>query len=200
MSYVTSQLVFFVQLARIATRAHVVPLEVISPVSLEPEDEYTEYFGVAVKKGDGAVIVFSAEDAARPFLTANEKMWEFFEPELRKRLSQLDESATTTDRVHAVLLELLPGGAATVDSVAQKLGTSTRTLQRQLKDEGENFQVILNRTREDLAKHYLKSSNLTGSEISFLLGFNDPNSFSRAFHVWTGTTPEQARSTLREII
>ena len=48
-----------------------------------------------------------------------------------------------------------------------------------------------------VARHYLKSSNLTGAEISFLIGYDDPNSFFRAFHTWTGTTPEQTRRLLR---
>ena len=44
-----------------------------------------------------------------------------------------------------------------------------------------------------LAMHYLKSSPMSGAEISFLLGYEDPNSFVRAFSGWTGTTPESAR-------
>ena len=30
-------------------------------------------------------------------------------------------------------------------------------------------------------------------EISFLLGFEEPNSFFRAFNEWTGRTPETVR-------
>ena len=37
---------------------------------------------------------------------------------------------------------------------------------------------------------------MSGAEISFLLGFKDPNSFFRAFNAWTGTTPERARREL----
>jgi AraC-like DNA-binding protein len=65
-------------------------------------------------------------------------------------------------------------------------------------DSRERARAVLNRTREELARHYLGSSALTGAEISFLLGFEDPNSFFRAFHSWTGETPERVRTTLQK--
>ena len=74
---------------------------------------------------------------------------------------------------------------------------SKRTLQRRLEEEGENFRVLINRCRENLARHYLSNTNLSGYEIAFLLGFEDPNSFYRAFMAWTGQTPETVRGSLR---
>jgi AraC-like DNA-binding protein len=198
-SLVAFELVFFVQLSRIATRTRICPLEVRAPRPPEPEDAYTEFFGVVMQQGSSPMISFKPADAERPFLTANEKMWQFFEPELRKRLSELDKSATTADRVQAALLELLPCGQASIEPVSRKLGTSTRTLQRRLTQEGKSFQSLLNSTREDLAKHYLKNSDISGAEISFLLGFDDPNSFFRAFHTWAGETPGQVRRILQRI-
>jgi AraC-like DNA-binding protein len=82
-------------------------------------------------------------------------------------------------------------------AVSSRLAVSTRTLQRRLNAENTSFQLLLNRTREQLARHYLKGSTMSGAEISFLLGFEDPNSFFRAFHSWTGETPEQARTLMR---
>lgn len=193
-SLVATELVFFVQLGRIATRSRLCPLDVRAPHPPEPKDAYTDYFGVEAQSGPSPLMTFKAEDAARPFLTANEKMWQFFEPDLQKQLSELDGFATTAERVCAALLELLPGGVASMSAVSRKLGTSSRTLQRRLQQEGATFQGLLNKTRENLAKNYLKTSNLSGVEISFLLGFEDSNSFFRAFHAWTGETPEQARS------
>ena len=196
---VAAELVFFVQLARIATRERVVPLQVRAPHLPEPARAYTDYLGVEVRRGPRPRVAFSPADGARPFLTANEGMWEFFEAELRTRLSELDATSSTRERVHGVLLEMLPGGTASMDAVARKLGTSSRTLQRRLQQEGTTFQVVLNGTREELARHYLKRSNMTGAEISFLLGYEDPNSFFRAFHAWTGETPEQARVVMQEM-
>lgn len=195
---VLAELVFFVQLARICTRAHVRPLEVRSNVDLGvPAAELEAFFGAPVTTGETVQLRFSAEDATRPFLTVNDAMWRFFQPELRRRLSELDTDASTADRVAAALLEMLPSGTASTDAVSSKLGMSKRTLQRRLSAEGLTFQQLLDRTRERLARHYLGSSTMTGAEISFLLGYEDPNSFFRAFHAWTGQTPETVRASLR---
>jgi AraC-like DNA-binding protein len=190
------ELAYCLRLARLGTRRPVRARAVTCPRPLEPAHVYAAYFGVAVEVGPPALEV-AAEDAAAPFLTANAAMWRCFEPELRRRLAELDASATTAERTRAALLELLPSGAASVASVAARLGVSARTLQRRLQEEGTSFQRALDQTREGLARHYLRSTGLAGPEISFLLGFEDPNSFVRAFHDWTGTTPEQLRAQLR---
>ncbi len=187
------ELVFLVKLIRLATREHVVPLRVGSLAALHPHDVYARCLGVPVATTSRHQIVFRRQDAERPFLTANEAMWEGFEPALRRRLADLDASETLGQRVRAALLEALPGGHNSMDDVAEKLGLSKRTLQRRLRAESTTFKAILNETREHLARHYLSRTELPAAEIAFLLGFEDPNSFFRAFHNWTGLTTEQVR-------
>jgi AraC-like DNA-binding protein len=194
---VATELVFFTQLARLATREKIRPLKVTTTRPPSPAKDYTSYFGVEVRRGTRHAITFSAKDARRPFLTANEKMWQFFEPSLQKRLSELEEKASLSDRVRAALLEMLPGGSASMNAVSSKLRTSSRTLQRRLSAEGGSFQRVLDQTREELARHYLGKTAMSGAEISFMLGYEDPNSFFRAFHKWTGQTPERVRESLR---
>ncbi len=67
-SLVLTELVFFVQLARIATRVRVCPLEASSPVLPKQRREYTEFFGVPVRQGDRIRLRFASADASRPFL------------------------------------------------------------------------------------------------------------------------------------
>jgi len=192
-----AELAFLVRLARMATREHVRPtaLRVVDV----PADvaAYEAWFGARLSRGDRPTVTFSREDAERPFLTANEPMWKMFEPELRRRLAQLEDSATVAERVRAVLLESLPSGQSAMDDVASRLATSKRTLQRRLKREGTSYQAVLTDTREQLARHYLARTALTCAEISFLLGYEEPNSFFRAFHDWTGDSPERVRQALR---
>ncbi len=191
------ELTYCVRLARLGTRTQVTPRAVTCPFPLEPVAAYRAYFGVDVERGPDAAVEFAAEDAAAPFLTARAGMWSFFEPELRRRLAEVEAGATTTVVARAALLELLPSGRASVLAVAARIGVSARTLQRRLADEGTSFQQVLDGTREELARHYLGTTSMAGAEISFLLGFEEPSSFVRAFHDWTGVTPEQMRNQLR---
>ena len=80
-------------------------------------------------------------------------------------------------------------------AVTTHLAVSSRTLQRQLRLEGTTFQAVLASTREDLARHYLSHGAMRAAEIAYLLGYDDTNSFYRAFRSWTGTTPETLRAT-----
>jgi AraC-like DNA-binding protein len=192
-SLAAMELVFIVHLFRLATREQIRPLLVSGAASMLKDKQYTEYFGIKPQYGTGNELRFSSRDMLRPFLSENKKMWKFFEPELNKRLSDIGSGASFSEKVRSCLFELLPGGLCSVEDVADKLAVSKRTLQRYLSEENTSFQKELNTTREKLAKHYLKNQELSGSQISFLLGFNDPNSFVRAFHSWTGETPGKAR-------
>ncbi len=188
------ELAFWVALARLGTRTRVSPVRVTMPDP--PRDAaaaYEEYLGVPLRPGPASVVVFGALDARRPFLTENAEMWQVFEPELRRRLADLDRVESTAQRVHAALLELLPAGQATASGVARRLALSSRTLQRRLAREGTSFQAVLQSTRQALARHYLDRPGTTIAEIAFLLGYDEPSSFHRAFHQWSGITPQQAR-------
>jgi len=191
-SIVAFEMVFLTKLARTATREKIKPLSVTTSFVMNSKP-YRKFFGIVPKKGKVNQIVFSRADAQLPFLTNNEKMWNFFEPGLQKRLSELDVEATFSSKVRGSLIEMLPGGLCCADDVADRLGVSKRTLQRNLNKEETTFQKQLNYSRELLARHYLANSELTSSEIAFLIGYDDPNSFIRAFHVWTGKTPESVR-------
>ena len=191
-----AELLFFVQFARRATRAEIVPEQITVIEQPAFQADYEDFFGVRIKKGRSYSIAFTASDAARPFLTANVAMWKFFEPVLSQRLAEIHKEATVSERVHAALYEMLPAGRTSIEEVSSTLGMSTRSLQRRLNSEKTSFKDVLNNTREKLARHYLGQSSMTATEIAFLLGFDEPNSFFRAFKTWTGQTPQSIRATL----
>lgn len=184
---------FVTRLARLGTREQIRPSTVIVPELPRDPKPFEDYLGIRMKLGEVIRVTFGAADAHRPFLSANRAMWDIFEPELRKRLSDLEADATFADRTHAVLMEALPSGQFGMDLVARRLGVSARTLQRRLSGEDTTFKAVVDTTRERLALHYLRRTQLTATEIAFLLGFDEATSFFRAFHPWTGTTPDALR-------
>lgn len=194
-----SQLAFLVALARRATRHRVVPTRV---TVAGPADELSgceEFFACPLAGGADYMVVFDPVDAKRPFLTHSEEMWAAFEPGLRRRMAEAGERRSTTEEVEQALFELLPSGRSGMTDVARELGIGSRTLQRRLASEGTSWLGVLNQTRERLAKHYFESTELSPTQVSFLLGFEDPNSLFRAFQRWTGTTPESWRTGVRTV-
>jgi AraC-like DNA-binding protein len=72
---------------------------------------------------------------------------------------------------------------------------SSRTLTRKLAAEGLTFSGIVEEQKIDLARHYLRDSDLPISQIGWLLGYREISAFTHAFKRWTGLTPRQSRST-----
>ncbi len=192
---VLAEFAFMTKVARMGTRATIRPRRIVvsrTPYSVEPLEAY---FGAKVETGGETKLSFTLEDAMRPFSESTGAAVGMSFPERPRALSELDDSAMAQERVRAVLHEALPSGRFTMIDIARRLAMSRRTLQRRLSAEGTTFQQILTRVRETLARHYLMETPLSCTQIAFLLGFEDPNSFFRAFHDWTGSTPERLRST-----
>lgn len=186
------ELAFILHAMRSATKRHITPLQVEAahPVS----DALAELVGVPVAVTGINAITFTAEDLQVPFISRNEAMWSYFEPELRRRLSQLEVDDSVSARVRAALVELLPAGENTIEDVARKLATSSRTLQRQLSEEGTTFRKQLNHVRQLLAQQYLSTGDMDMDTIAFMLGYAEAGSFVRAFTLWTGTSPTAYRA------
>lgn len=182
---VETEIVFLIHILRTATKSNLSPMliKMQAPVT---DAEFVSFANCDIEQADTNVLVFKGEDMDLPFVSFNEGMWRFFEPELQKRLYEMDKDDSFSAKVRCALTELLPGGAGTVDDVAAKLGVSKRTLQRKLTEEDTSFQKQLSGTRELLARHYLRNTDMSSADIAFLLGYQEINSFLRAFSAWTG--------------
>ncbi|NNE87290.1 MAG: helix-turn-helix domain-containing protein [Silicimonas sp.] len=196
--FIGAELAFLVNLARLGSKTGIRPIAV-EMVQPPVSKAYADFFGRPVRKGPFNRVVFTREDAEKRFLSANPALFTSFEPDLRARLDQMERGASVKDKVRSVLMESLPSGQGDTATVAKRLGVSPRGLQRKLAAEKTSFQSELRALRRRLAETYLLDTDLSSPEIAFLLGYADPNSFIRAFHIWTGTTPEAHRSAARAI-
>jgi len=156
---------------------------------------YESYFQCPVKFcARHNVLVFTRADVDQPFLTHNAELLALVAPQLEAELSRHLAQKTLTDQVKGLLKNLLAGQRPTLRDVARELRLSTRTLQRRLAAERAKFQQLVEDARRELAQHYLLHSSLELNETAYLLGYEDANSFFRAFHQWEGTSPGEWRA------
>ena len=153
------------------------------------------HFRCPVKfKAKHNVLVFSKADVDRPFLTHNADLLAMVAPQLEAELTQQLAQKTVGEQVKGILKKLLAGQRPALQDVARELRMSTRTLQRRLTDEDATFQQLMEDARRELAQHYLLHSSLELNQTAYLLGYEDANSFFRAFHNWEGTSPGEWRT------
>lgn len=108
-------------------------------------------------------------------------------------MAQLPSVGSHAEHARREIGDLLATGDARLPIVAQRLGTSERTLHRRLADEGTSFAALVDEARRERATLLLEDRQLSCSEIAFLLGYTETAPFFRAFKRWTGQTPKAWR-------
>ena len=156
---------------------------------------YEQHFHCPVKFGARQnVLVFDKADVEKPFVTHNPDLLAIVAPQLEAELTQQLAQRSVSEQVKGILKRLLAGQRPELETVAGELRMSTRTLQRRLASEDATFQQLMEGARRELARHYLLNSSLELNETAYLLGYEDANSFFRAFHYWEGTSPGEWRA------
>jgi AraC-like DNA-binding protein len=174
------------------TRISPLRLELVRPRAnarlLERHFGCPVFFGAARN-----AIVFRATDVHLPFVTQNADLLATLASQLDAELKQHKGQETFPERVRAAIQKKLTGRRPKMQEIARELHISSRTLQRRLSDSGYSFQRVLEEARHQLARHYLTNSLLELNETAYLLGYEDANSFVRAFRTWEGVPPAHWR-------
>ncbi len=143
------------------------------------------------------LLVLSEAALATPFVTHNSELVALMTPQLELALQEQARERSFLDDVRLALARNLSGERPSVDKIAKELGVSTRTLQRRLEGAGATYQGLLDSVRRESARRLLAKPEIEPEEVAFLLGFEELNSFTRAFQGWEGVTPRQWRGAER---
>jgi AraC-like DNA-binding protein len=190
--------VSFVELGRRGTGHLVTAKRVELKRSPEATGFHAAYFKGPIMFGARRnALVLHATDLDRPFLTYNAELLDMLNPQLERALEERRAQSSIGEQVKWILKRLLAGSRPEISAVARELGLSDRTLQRRIIDEGATFRQLLLEARQELAHEYLARPEMDVTEVAFLLGYEDSNSFYRAFRTWEGTTPSQLKAALR---
>jgi AraC-like DNA-binding protein len=185
----------FAGIARIGSGGKALPVRVELARKARDAALYREHFGCRIVFGASVDrIVFEEAALALPFVTADAEAFSRVVPGLEAELRDRSRGGSLREDVRvAIARNLGSGSRPSVDVVARRLHLSPRTLQRRLGEERTTYQEELDDVRRTSARRLLAHTEIAPSDIAFLLGFDEPNSFARAFRAWERTTPVRWR-------
>ena len=177
-------------IGRRGSEGHVTPLRIDLTRKARARDLIESHFQCRARfESKRNALFFSTKDIERPFVTHNEDLLTTIGAQLERELSAQTGDEDLGGQVKRALKRSLAGRRPTLQVVAQEMRMSARTLQRRLTESGATFQQLAETARREMARHYLGHSHAEFHEVAYLLGYEDANSFFRAFHQWEGVSP-----------
>jgi len=164
----------------------------------QPENisEHKRIFRAPVRFGQPLTkLIFDSLILNLPLVEADLILGSLFESQAEDLLAKSPRHGVFAGQVRQLIKENLPGGEARMEIVCRKLGNSSRTLQRKLREEGTSYQELLEEIQRDLSEFYLQKPETAICEVAYLLDFSQSSAFHRAFRHWTGLTPKTFRRT-----
>lgn len=193
---VDAMLAALLKLARECTQRHIVPLGVALQSSPPPSaTPYEAYFGVRpVWAQPASAILFRRDDLSAPMRGADPAMSALLAQHAPTILSADATSRSPFEtRLRRAILLGVAAGDASVGAVARSMGTSSRSLQRRLAEEGTSFSAVREGTLHERAEELLGQEERSIDAVASELGFASRTSFERAFRRWSGSSPASRR-------
>ena len=164
------------------------------PDDLRP---YRAFFRCPVKfAAKTTELIIEARALQLPVATARPALAAILDRYMRDLLAQLPVPDVFARRVHDAIARSLHGGRPSVAITARQLNVSRRTLQRYLQQVGLSHRDLVDEVRRGLAERMLATPRLSIAEIAYLLGFETPSGFHKAYKRWHGEAPS-SRGTRR---
>jgi AraC-like DNA-binding protein len=191
----TSGLAILTHLCRLNYQDELSPSKVtfIHPT---PDDasKYFSYFGCPIEfDADVNSINFPASVIDEELVGGDDQLAKLNDQVLIQYINTLTQD-DLVNTMKTIIVKDLPSGEVRIDAVAEELYTSSRTLQRKLKELGTTYKKIYTECQKYLAEKYVSEGKMSFTEISFILGFSEMSSFSRSYKRWTGHSPNADRA------
>lgn len=189
-----------VELGRRGTGKHITPLSLDLRRPMPRLETHSSYFACPIRySAPRDQLIVRASDVDLPFLEHNSEMLQMMTPGLTAAIRAIEAPVGLCSQVIEILKRALADGRPSLQHLAAELLQSERTLQRRLASEGTTFSALLNEARRQVGLHLLADTSLELKEVAYLLGYEDVNSFYRAFRQWEKISPNRWRSSIPDV-
>jgi len=147
--------------------------------------EYTRYFGDSVEFNcPHNRLLYAPATAKLPMQGSNRGLAEVIFSELDRRIAQRRQLDGWAGKVAAQTRQtLISGVAPSLESLAESMHQSPRTLRRRLTDQGFSFRQVLDLVRSELDQS-LELQGLNRAQIAERLGYSETTAYLHARKRW----------------
>ncbi len=136
--------------------------------------------------------ILSPAVLALPLIFADKNCAEKTDLICQYKVKNIQQESGIIHRVNQ-LLQRSDLATVSLESLADALCMSPRTLRRQLQLQAVSYKSLLEAQRKKTAVKLISRSDITLDDLASRLGYRDTSSFSRAFKKWFGLSPNQYR-------
>lgn len=155
---------------------------------------YHPIFGSEVQFGQPVnEIVFKRKYLDLPQIHRDETVRDLLRKRAEDLLAERSSEDRLADRIGSLLRSDVDLAEVDLTRLAQRLGTTPRSLQRRLRERGMSLTALCENAKRDVACTALNGGDVSIKDLAYRLGFSEPSAFHRAFKRWTGTTPAEYR-------
>ncbi|WP_234733564.1 AraC family transcriptional regulator [Tellurirhabdus bombi] len=136
-------------------------------------------------------IIFPAKELKMPLPGNNPVLFHYFKQIIEDLRAEQLQQQPFADTIRSLVTQKFQNKHfISIEEAAHQLNTSRRSLQRRLEAEATSFKEITDKVRRDISFKLLQKRQHSIKEIAYLLGYEEPASFRRAFKKWTGSNPK----------
>jgi AraC-like DNA-binding protein len=154
-----------------------------------------EYFGCPARFAQPAAgFILRTADLGRPLARdelAHRAVVQYLDTIIDRRDAGMGGS------VRDLVRQLLPTGAVTLEVIAAQFRLHPKALQRRLASEGTTFAALVDGVRQDMARRYLRDTDMTLAHLARELGYAEQSVLTRSCRRWFGSNPAALREGLR---
>ncbi|KXF51971.1 AraC family transcriptional regulator [Rhodococcus sp. SC4] len=162
---------------------------------LSPREHYLHYFSCTPRFAErDAGFTVARSDLDRPLIQdrlAHQAVLAYLDTVIDPHVSGMRAP------VRELVRQLLPTGAATLPVVAAQFRLHPKALQRRLAVEGATFAQVVDDIRLELARRYLRDTDMTLTHLARELGYAEQSVLTRSCHRWFGSSPVVLRDRWR---
>jgi AraC-like DNA-binding protein len=151
---------------------------------------YTHAFHAPVFFGQNLNrLVIKKSDLCRAAISSDRSMLPFMERHLHDLARESREPESFSRQVNHLIARRIGHGPIGLPAIAAELGLPPRSFQRRLAEERTSFRRLVRDQRRSIAESLIKNRATTVTSVAHTVGYAETAVLSRAFKIWTGTSP-----------